>query len=54
MQALLLKKNSKWQELVYTCCSEKNPDISELIEDFDAENTKRQKIRRFSYLFKKL
>ena len=38
----LKKTNSKWRELVYTCFSEKR-DISEIIEDFDAENTKSQR-----------
>ena len=42
MQASLFKKNSKWQELVYTCFNEKKNDISKLIEDTDAEDTKRQ------------
>ena len=42
MQALLLKKTSKWQELIYTCFGGKN-DISEPIQDSDAQNTKRQR-----------
>ena len=42
MQALLFKKDSKWRELVYTCFGETN-DISETIEDSDAENTKKNK-----------
>ena len=33
----------------------KKDDISKLIKDSDTENTKRQKkVRRFSYVFKKL
>ena len=40
MQALLLK----WRELVYICFGEnKKKNISELIEDSDTENTKRQR-----------
>ena len=43
MQALVpllfKKKSSKRRELVYTCSSEKD-DISKLIKDSDAENTK--------------
>ena len=38
-----LEKNSKWRELMYLLVLvKKTPDISELIEDSDAENTKRQ------------
>ena len=42
MQALLLKKPSKWREIVYTCFSGKNPEISEPIAHSDAENRKKQ------------
>ena len=31
MQALLLKKNSKWREIVYTCFSEKTPKFLNLL-----------------------
>ena len=40
---ILKKKNSKWRELVYTCFGGKKNDISGLIEDSDAENTKKQR-----------
>ena len=53
MQALLFKKKSKWWELVYTCFGEKKNDISELIEDSDAENTKRQRKHAFSRMYLK-
>ena len=53
MQALLFKNNSKWRELVYTCFGEKTPDISELIEDSDAENTKKQRRYAVSRMYLK-
>ena len=40
---ITLQKTSKWRELVYACFGEKTPDIFELNEDSDAENTKRQR-----------
>ena len=43
MQALLLKKPQNGGSLYILVLVKKNPDISELIEDFDAENTKRQR-----------
>ena len=52
MQAHLFKKTPKWQELVYTCFSQIN-DISELIEDSDAENTKRQRKYAVSRMYLK-
>ena len=42
MQALLVKVDSKWWELVYTCFGGGKNDIFELIQDSDAENTKRR------------
>ena len=53
MQApLFKKKNSKWRELVYSCFGEKS-DISELIEDSDAENTKRRRKYTVSRMYLK-
>ena len=49
----LQKKNSKWRELVYTCFGEKKNDISELIEDSDAENTKKQRKYAVSRMYLK-
>ena len=54
MQAQLFKKKTQNGGSFYILVSVGKNDISERIEDSNAETTKRQKIRRLSHVFKKL